>query len=899
MNIRNTDKKIVIILAVLVVTLLVGVGVLGFFFLQERKANENKTFNIDNVDPSIANQLSGSIVYSSEESEDASYFSSSLDITFKYNSKLLTASETSGAVAIYPKDYDAFGSGYLELVKTTDVKGIFLMDTFYTDIEVSKEEDGDGFKKLLLEYSEKSLLDPSKSTTKYLTVLYKQFSTQQSAYIKVTDFNYTENADLTAALGKILTTISTDTSGVEKEIEASMSNGLVKVKFDRDLWSLSYQTNTSLSIMGVDDNDGSISMYLSSVYSAEQVKDIDALKAQISEKITSKREYFDENQLTFETVGEIGEVVLGDVTFAKGTYKYNYGSGTDYYESTYVGYLSGSEQQLDITTQAFGSDNVQINKDIETVLQSIVFADEQLYSMRTENVLGTSSVSINIASVLGQASTVHIYSKECNNVSFSYDMTGFNVAGNTYKICTAGFGSGFVVNDEGDIVSNAHVVDPNDFDAVAQGFSTDGEYELAIAQDLIALLVSQYGISAVSSMTAEQAEYYLGALLNMLYTENYMTITFDSRSLYVQGNDTFDINKYTADLSNASQHYKATLIESNKISSSVQASLSENPAVTDIADLGVIKLVENVALPSMSLNSAEALTGETIYVVGYPGVADNSSLVNTATVLSSTVTKGTVSAIKPSTNSTFNLVQIDASIDHGNSGGPIINEEGSVVGVATYGLSGSGSGNYNAGVSVMGVKTFLDESMITASSNDVRDTLVGALNDISKSYYARALEKLESLVAGNENLELTINPYIELCKSKIEAGEDQTPWIDIGIDLPNWALLLIGGVIILFIGAGILLVVTLNKNKKSGGQTSDPVNPPQETIVAPVTEVPAPQVPQQVIQQQPVVDVTPVQQPIQQQPVVNVAPVQPQEVSMTPNVVPPVAQQVPTVPPTV
>ena len=821
MNKVTKDKRIVVVLSILVIALLIGVGVLTFFFVKEKFGNKSGNFDIDGLDPSIANKLSGSIVYSTDTSDDATYFSSGLDITFKYNSNLLTVTEMSNAVSISPKNWDLFSGGYLRIVKTTDIKGLFLMDTMYDDIKLSKEEDGDGFKKLLFEYSETSLIDSSKSTTKYLTVLYKQIEDQKSAYIQVPDFNYSNEEELTTALGNILKTISTDTSDVETDIEVKLADDIVSVKFDRNLWALSYQTNTSLSIMGVDDNEGSISIYTSPVYSADEVKDKAAIKAQVEEKIEYKRGYFDDNKLTFKTVGEIADAVISGITFQKASYQYDYGTDITYRESVYVGYLPGIQQQVEITTQSYGNNYKEVEKNLQKVMENTVIKDKELYSMNIDNVLGASTVSINIASVLGQASTTHIYSKECNSVSFSRDLTGLRVAGKTYDICSVGFGSGFVVNGSSEIVSNAHVVDPNDFDAVVNGFSNDGVWESNISQDFGMLLASQYGIQAISSMTEDQVTYYLLSFLDALYTKEYMTITPKNRELYVQGNEIFDIDMNTGDLRNSSQHYKAELVSSNKITSSISAGLSEDPAVTNIADLGIIRLLTSVKFPSIPLDSAEALVGDTIYVVGYPGVADNSSLVNTKAVLSSTVTKGTVSAIKPSTSSAFNLVQIDASIDHGNSGGPIINEVGEVVGVATYGMVGSGSGNYNAGISIDGVKTFLTESSISASSNDERESLESALTDVSKEYYSRAKEKLVALVSGNGNLNLTLNPYIELCDSKIAAGEDKTPWIDFGIDIPNWGLLLIGGVIVLFIASGILLIIFVKKGKKSGDNSND------------------------------------------------------------------------------
>jgi S1-C subfamily serine protease len=54
--------------------------------------------------------------------------------------------------------------------------------------------------------------------------------------------------------------------------------------------------------------------------------------------------------------------------------------------------------------------------------------------------------------------------------------------------------------------------------------------------------------------------------------------------------------------------------------------------------------------------------------------------------LPDTVTKGIVSAVRG------DYLQTDAQINHGNSGGPLLNARGEVVGITTDDLEGGGSG---------------------------------------------------------------------------------------------------------------------------------------------------------------------------------------------------------------
>ena len=78
--------------------------------------------------------------------------------------------------------------------------------------------------------------------------------------------------------------------------------------------------------------------------------------------------------------------------------------------------------------------------------------------------------------------------------------------------------------------------------------------------------------------------------------------------------------------------------------------------------------------------------------------------------LAGTVTRGIVSAIRyPSgalegvAPSYVTLIQTDASISPGNSGGPLVNNRGEVVGVNTFSRSGASAQNLNFAVSIVDI----------------------------------------------------------------------------------------------------------------------------------------------------------------------------------------------------
>lgn len=112
--------------------------------------------------------------------------------------------------------------------------------------------------------------------------------------------------------------------------------------------------------------------------------------------------------------------------------------------------------------------------------------------------------------------------------------------------------------------------------------------------------------------------------------------------------------------------------------------LSSNP----LADVALIKVESGFELKEKHIaiigNSDEVLVGEDIFVIGAPlGVEQ-------------TLTKGIVSG-RISTEEIGNdfaeveYLQTDAAINQGNSGGPMFNMKGQVIGIASFILSQSGS----------------------------------------------------------------------------------------------------------------------------------------------------------------------------------------------------------------
>ena len=105
-------------------------------------------------------------------------------------------------------------------------------------------------------------------------------------------------------------------------------------------------------------------------------------------------------------------------------------------------------------------------------------------------------------------------------------------------------------------------------------------------------------------------------------------------------------------------------------------------------DVAMIKINQDIEVPGVvELGDSDALQpGEEVLAIGNPLSKE----------LSSTLTKGIVSALNRSieteTGVSTNLIQTDTAINSGNSGGPLINTKGQVIGINTLKASDGAEG---------------------------------------------------------------------------------------------------------------------------------------------------------------------------------------------------------------
>jgi hypothetical protein len=167
-------------------------------------------------------------------------------------------------------------------------------------------------------------------------------------------------------------------------------------------------------------------------------------------------------------------------------------------------------------------------------------------------------------------------------------------------------------------------------------------------------------------------------------------------------------------------------------------------------DVAIVK-IDASNLPTVRFGDSDAIhIQEPMTVIGYPQAASQLSLVSMESSFNPTVTNGHVSAIKTDFRGT-RVIQSDAVINHGNSGGPAFNDNGDVVGIATYGPPGGVVG-FNFFVPINTAIEFVNQVGSKPESGLFNKLWASALETYDSGKCEGAKEKLQSVLNIMPNL---------------------------------------------------------------------------------------------------------------------------------------------------
>jgi len=213
-----------------------------------------------------------------------------------------------------------------------------------------------------------------------------------------------------------------------------------------------------------------------------------------------------------------------------------------------------------------------------------------------------------------------------------------------------GSGSGFIINPDGVIVTSGHVVSPTRDDAALRR-------EL-LRNGAIATLLRHFPVENLRTIhRGDGLERFI----------NYVATAGELQNVRV-------VNE--VELSNGEKRPFRIRSYSPPL----------NERGTDLALLDI----DRKNLPTIRLaDSDTARVGDSIWAVGYPAVASSSDDViggwlSRDSDLEATVSPGNVTAIKRNI-ANVPVLQSNVAIYRGNSGGPVVNRDGEVIGISTWG----------------------------------------------------------------------------------------------------------------------------------------------------------------------------------------------------------------------
>jgi S1-C subfamily serine protease len=355
---------------------------------------------------------------------------------------------------------------------------------------------------------------------------------------------------------------------------------------------------------------------------------------------------------------------------------------------------------------------------------------------------------------------------------------------------TGVLGSGFIVTEDGYIVTNAHVVKMDDEELKVNLAST------ALAEQVqtdLADIESGLGFS----LSEDEADRMAAAIFTVY--ADYLTMDTPSTEsqLYmgvaVPGYGTVQ---------------KGMPIEQVKVG-------EPSPG----KDVAILK-VNATNMPTVKLGDESSVReGDQAIALGYPGVATfNPMIEQDESNIKPSLTVGSISGRKTMTGG-WEVLQTDVAITHGNSGGPLFNQAGEVIGVTTF-----GSGNLNAqtgqweevqgfnfAVPTSVVNQFLNEANVHPAEGALTKKYHEAVDLFENQHYSAAKEKFKEVQEANSSYPY-VQDFIEQSVSNVNAGKDKSTF-----PVPVWLIVLL---LLLVLGGGALLLVyflVIMPKRKQGG----------------------------------------------------------------------------------
>ena len=216
-------------------------------------------------------------------------------------------------------------------------------------------------------------------------------------------------------------------------------------------------------------------------------------------------------------------------------------------------------------------------------------------------------------------------------------------------------------------------------------------------------------------------------------------------------------------------------------------------------DVAILK-IDKQNLPTVKLGDDSKLrAGDNVFVLGYPGAATWDPNLSEESYVESTLTSGLISARKTMIGG-WDVFQMDAAISKGNSGGPVFNSQGEVIGISTF-----TSLDFQTGLQVQGMNfaipvsiamQFLKELNVVPEESRLTKLYKEGLDLAASGKYKKALEIFREINELNPGYPY-VQEQISLARTAISDGKDKSGNYLIYVVIGLGAVIVIGGLIFL------------------------------------------------------------------------------------------------------
>ncbi|MEN3015534.1 MAG: trypsin-like peptidase domain-containing protein [bacterium] len=354
------------------------------------------------------------------------------------------------------------------------------------------------------------------------------------------------------------------------------------------------------------------------------------------------------------------------------------------------------------------------------------------------------------------------------------------------NVNTGGMGTGVIINSNGYILTATHVVEMEEEEL----------RQVVVSEFLLGMILDYFipGLETLLGESLDQEDYPLVEKMVLAYVSAYP----NSFALEPQKRIYAGLGVAEKGKSNVGAFFKpASVIR-----------LGSSEKVSDIVNMGrdiaVIK-IDQTNLPVSIVSEQEPAEGSEVVIVGYPGNVHYfaGELFEHFSILKPTITKGIVSAIRTS-NKGVRVIQTDATISKGNSGGPAYSKTGKIIGTASWSIKDpvlqTSVKNYGILVSCAEIKNFLKEVNVENKLTEIDTNYQKGVDEYFAQKYRNALryfKKVQELYPDHPY----VKDYIINCQTYIDQGKDRS-----GISLDNNMILILIGLGVLACG-GLMLII--------------------------------------------------------------------------------------------